>query len=135
MQEKITALTRDIHIHQDVEKELAKRSHYSQKIIKRMKDRIQDLEWRLKQSNSSENTPKLNLDNLQPLPAHEIGSGRLGITPNRYRGRKNGQSMSVLGSVGPSSRRSPLKSQSIAKPNQNESLIQFLENKLEHAEN
>lgn len=47
MKEKIESLTRDIHIHQDVEKELAKRSHYSQKIIKRMKDRIQDLEERL----------------------------------------------------------------------------------------
>lgn len=48
MQDKINALTRDIHIHQDVEKELAKRSHYSQKIITRMKNRIQDLEERLK---------------------------------------------------------------------------------------
>lgn len=44
MKEKIDALTRDVQIHQDVEKELAKRSHYSQKIIKRLKDRVRDLE-------------------------------------------------------------------------------------------
>ena len=40
MKEKVEALTRDVQIHQEVEKELAKRSHYSQKIIKRLKERI-----------------------------------------------------------------------------------------------
>jgi hypothetical protein len=44
MKEKIEALTRDVEIHQDVEKELAKRSHFSQKIIKKLKDRVRELE-------------------------------------------------------------------------------------------
>ena len=44
MQKKIEALTRDMQIHRDVEQELAKRSHFSQKLVKRLKDRISELE-------------------------------------------------------------------------------------------
>ena len=44
LQKRIQTLTRDVQIHQDVEKELAKRSHFSQKIIKRLKERIKELE-------------------------------------------------------------------------------------------
>jgi hypothetical protein len=37
MKTKITTLERDIQIHKEVEKELAKRSHFCQKVIKRLK--------------------------------------------------------------------------------------------------
>lgn len=97
MQNKITALTRDIQIHQDVEKELAKRSHYSQKIIKRMRDRIKDLEQRLQEK---DHKPKLNLDRAEFMVDREIIASKYGITPNRNN-QRNGMSMSMLESVGP----------------------------------
>ena len=37
MKEKIETLNRDIQIHKEVEKELAKRSHFCQKVIKKLK--------------------------------------------------------------------------------------------------
>lgn len=43
-QQKIETLGRDIDIHKEVEKELAKRSHYCQRVIKRLKQRVSDLE-------------------------------------------------------------------------------------------
>ena len=43
-QTKIETLGRDIDIHKEVEKELAKRSHYCQRVIKRLKQRVSDLE-------------------------------------------------------------------------------------------
>lgn len=44
MQAQITTLKRDIQIHKEVEKELAKRSHFCQKVIKRLKQQVKDLE-------------------------------------------------------------------------------------------
>jgi len=43
MQRKIDTLNRDITIHKEVEKELAKRSHFCQKVIKRLKIENQEL--------------------------------------------------------------------------------------------
>jgi hypothetical protein len=37
MKAQIETLKRDIEIHKEVEKELAKRSHFCQKVIKRLK--------------------------------------------------------------------------------------------------
>ena len=37
-------LKRDIEIHKDVEKELAKRSHFCQKVIKKLKNEVATLE-------------------------------------------------------------------------------------------
>jgi hypothetical protein len=42
--EQIETLRREIDIHKDVEKELAKRSHFCQKVIKRQKAQIVHLE-------------------------------------------------------------------------------------------
>jgi hypothetical protein len=42
--EQIETLRREIDIHKDVEKELAKRSHFCQKVIKRQKAQITTLE-------------------------------------------------------------------------------------------
>jgi hypothetical protein len=39
-------LKRDIEIHKDVEKELAKRSHFCQKVIKKLKGEVTGLEER-----------------------------------------------------------------------------------------
>lgn len=44
MQSKIEVLNREITIHKEVEKELAKRSHFCQKVIKRLKGQVKDLE-------------------------------------------------------------------------------------------
>jgi DNA repair exonuclease SbcCD ATPase subunit len=44
MKTQIETLKRDIEIHKEVEKELAKRSHFCQKVIKRLKQQIKDLE-------------------------------------------------------------------------------------------
>ena len=44
MKIQIETLKRDIEIHKEVEKELAKRSHFCQKVIKRLKNQIKDLE-------------------------------------------------------------------------------------------
>ena len=43
MQEQIAALRKDIEIHKQVENELAKRSHFCQKVIKKLNDRIREL--------------------------------------------------------------------------------------------
>jgi len=44
MKTQIETLKRDIEIHKEVEKELAKRSHFCQKVIKRLKQQVKDLE-------------------------------------------------------------------------------------------
>lgn len=44
MQEQIETLNRDIAIHKEVEKELAKRSHFCQKVIKQLKAEIKELQ-------------------------------------------------------------------------------------------
>lgn len=44
MKQQIETLKRDIEIHKEVEKELAKRSHFCQKVIKRLKQQVKDLE-------------------------------------------------------------------------------------------
>lgn len=44
MKAQIETLKRDIEIHKEVEKELAKRSHFCQKVIKRLKGQVKDLE-------------------------------------------------------------------------------------------
>ena len=44
MKQKIDTLNRDIAIHQEVERELAKRSHFCQKVIKKLREQVKDLE-------------------------------------------------------------------------------------------
>lgn len=44
MKTQIETLKRDIQIHKEVEKELAKRSHFCQKVIKRLKQQVKDFE-------------------------------------------------------------------------------------------
>lgn len=44
MTSQIQTLKRDIQIHKEVEKELAKRSHFCQKVIKRLKQQVKDME-------------------------------------------------------------------------------------------
>ena len=44
MKAQIETLKRDIEIHKEVEKELAKRSHFCQKVIKRLRQQVKDLE-------------------------------------------------------------------------------------------
>lgn len=44
MKSQIETLKRDIEIHKEVEKELAKRSHFCQKVIKRLKQQVKEFE-------------------------------------------------------------------------------------------
>ncbi len=44
MKSQIETLKRDIEIHKEVEKELAKRSHFCQKVIKRLKQQVKEIE-------------------------------------------------------------------------------------------
>jgi uncharacterized protein involved in exopolysaccharide biosynthesis len=53
MQQTIDTMTRDISIHKDVEKELAKRSHFSQKVIQRLKAENKELHEKIE---GAENT-------------------------------------------------------------------------------
>ena len=43
MIKEIQQLKRDIQIHKEVEKELAKRSHFCQKVIKKLKQQVAEL--------------------------------------------------------------------------------------------
>lgn len=45
-------LTRDIGIHKDMEKELAKRAHFCQKVIKKLKAEAADLEEKKRHGDS-----------------------------------------------------------------------------------
>jgi len=54
LQEQVTTLKRDVEIHKQVEAELAKRSHYAQTLIKKMSERIKELETENIQLKSSE---------------------------------------------------------------------------------
>ena len=44
MQNKIKKLTQEISIHRQVEEELAKRAHFSKGVIKKLNDRVSELE-------------------------------------------------------------------------------------------
>ena len=44
MKTQIETLKREIDIHKEVEKELAKRSHFCQKVIKRLRSELKDYE-------------------------------------------------------------------------------------------
>jgi chromosome segregation ATPase len=63
MKTQIDTLKRDIQIHKEVEKELAKRSHFCQKVIKRLKQQVKDL-----QTEKTENTGR-------PTIMGGVGSG------------------------------------------------------------
>jgi len=73
MKSQIETLKRDIEIHKEVEKELAKRSHFCQKVIKRLKDDVKELEAERKgvgytsankeMRNSQDHMQKLNKKN------------------------------------------------------------------------
>ena len=44
LQEQVTTLKRDVEIHKQVEQELAKRSHFCQRLIKKLSQKIKELE-------------------------------------------------------------------------------------------
>jgi len=60
LQEQVTTLKRDVEIHKQVEAELAKRSHYAQSLIKKMSERIKELETEsAKRDPESANSPSI----------------------------------------------------------------------------
>ncbi|CDW78724.1 UNKNOWN [Stylonychia lemnae] len=65
MKQQIETLKRDIEIHKEVEKELAKRSHFCQKVIKRLKQQVKELEQEKEetQNRKAGTMPKQNMRN------------------------------------------------------------------------
>mgnify|MGYP001258140741 CR=1 FL=1 len=55
MTEEIQVLQKDLVVHQEVEKELAKRSHFCQKVIDRYKEQIKELNVELKEAKTKGN--------------------------------------------------------------------------------
>ena len=64
--EQIETLRREIEIHKDVEKELAKRSHFCQKVIKRQKIQITSFEKSPSKANGMRNSMQM------PVPNNEV---------------------------------------------------------------
>jgi len=62
LEEQASALKRDIEIHKQVESEFAKRSHYCQKIIKKLNAKIKELEDELISSKRQSNFDHDDLD-------------------------------------------------------------------------
>jgi len=60
LSEQVNTLKRDVEIHKQVEAELAKRSHYSQSLIKKMSDRIKELESENSQLNDNSSGKEVN---------------------------------------------------------------------------
>lgn len=112
--QKIETLIRDIDIHKEVEKELAKRSHFCQKVIKRLKTRVQELE--AEKANQGANAGDHS--------ANAFMSGRpavMGLSGSQGRNRMQNQKQQFNTMNDPNQRN-------------NEDLINFLEHKLEEIE-
>ena len=56
MKQQIETYQREIEIHKEVEKELAKRSHFCQKVIKRLKSDLKDAQSGIKPDEAAFNT-------------------------------------------------------------------------------
>ena len=56
MKQQIETYQREIEIHKEVEKELAKRSHFCQKVIKRLKSDLKDAQSGFKPDETAFNT-------------------------------------------------------------------------------
>lgn len=101
MSEQIVALRKDIEIHKQVENELAKRSHFCQKVIKKLRQKLKELNEDIantkKSSKSSkpksksdekwDGTKKEELINFLEAKLDEIQK-RLENTQNKYEGIK-----------------------------------------------
>lgn len=110
MKTRIETLNREIQIHKEVEKELAKRSHFCQKVIKKLKQQVKDLE--------AEKAER----------PHAFDAQR-----NNFIGVPKSGSASARRIVhGPA--KSLLSSQELTVGKQNDDLINFLEHKLEEIE-
>jgi chromosome segregation ATPase len=70
MKTQIETLKRDIEIHKEVEKELAKRSHFCQKVIKKLKQQVKELEAEKIEGGTSRKPAVTNLKSLR----NSIGS-------------------------------------------------------------
>lgn len=114
MQQQIDTLNRDITIHKEVEKELAKRSHFCQKVIKQLKAENQSL------------TDKLE---------GRIDNNVAAFTPKNAGGFATGKRNHAFNTASKTARISDAKKLSMADElKSSEELINFLENKLEQHE-
>jgi hypothetical protein len=101
MSEQIVALRKDIEIHKQVENELAKRSHFCQKVIKKLKSKLVELTEEIEEAkkNKGKKTSKPNKDDKWDGAKKEELIGfleskleeiqkRLENTQNKYEGLK-----------------------------------------------
>jgi len=114
MKQTIDKLNRDITIHKEVEKELAKRSHFCQKVIKRLKIENQELQDKIDGKGE-----QLTAGHLSPNAGH---FGSVGKRNNAFSASKTVRH----GDAKKLSMQDELKS--------SEELINYLENKLEQHE-
>lgn len=114
MQQQIDTLNRDITIHKEVEKELAKRSHFCQKVIKQLKADNQSL-----------------TDKLEGRLENNVAA----FTPKNASGFATGKRNHAFNTASKTARISDAKKLSMADElKSSEELINFLENKLEQHE-
>ena len=116
MKQEIDELKRDITIHKEVEKELAKRSHFCQKVIKRLKIENQELLDKI----DGKGGDQLTAGHLSPNAGHFASVG--GKRNNAFSASKTVRH----GDAKKLSMQDELKS--------SEELINYLENKLEQHE-
>ena len=64
MKVEIEKLQREIAVHKDIEKQLAKRSHFCQKVILKLKQRVSELETAKKLNGGDENQEILSDDKM-----------------------------------------------------------------------
>ena len=107
MKSQIETLKRDIEIHKEVEKELAKRSHFCQKVIKRLKQQVKELEQEKEETLARK--------------------GAVGGVVSSQKGVRNSMG-------GNSPKKGNVKDVNLEDSKANEDLINFLEHKLEEIE-
>ena len=74
LQEQVLGLKRDVEIHKQVESELAKRSHFCQKIIKKLNAKIKDYEGDSKSNIDTESN--ISKDEVAPAAANARDRGQ-----------------------------------------------------------
>lgn len=78
--EQVKALKRDVEIHKQVETELAKRSHFCEKLIGKLRKRIQELEEESQELRAEIENNKSNA--LAHMDTNELKEKRLNIMSN-----------------------------------------------------
>lgn len=131
---------RDIGIHKDVEKELAKRSQFCQKVIKKLRDENKALQDQLNDYNQESQLP---LRNTSPVlggvnsPVRVIATPKKQDKPHNFLSTRSTRNSTTIHNSGAKIlAKSPSAVNHLKDElNASEELISFLESKLENNEN